>query len=895
MHRGDAFCSFVIRRDQGDTQPADSPMTATLVSASRFDVPGDPGVVMDEPTPRVIGDYRVLGLIGSGAMGRVYLAHDDRLDRRVAIKVMSARYAGNATARQRFIRESRSLGSIEHPHVMAIHQVGEHEGVPYIVMQLLEGRTLRDHSDISGPLPLGEILRIGKEIASGLAAAHRRGILHRDIKPANVFLLRAPKANQPPRPKLVDFGLARPDDGPGGASFGDVGGTPGYMAPEQWHADGSIGVIGPATDIYGLGATLFFLLVGRAPVDAKGSRGAPSATLPFRPDWQAPARPPVPVDLRTIVEKCLRTSPLERYASAGELADDLDRFLKGLPIRARQAALSERLATWVRHNPSKTVAAILSTVFVALTATGVWLHTVRLAAANRAANSARTTAEEAVKRLTGRWVERMIKRGSPLDFADRDFLAEVCDQYRSWPLEPDPVGGLRFRAEGLAKIASILANLAEREQAAALYEEAIGILEVCAGVVGDTSVLTSQRLELLEANYELFCYLDSQANMALAVPRIMRLLDDPAARDARTATDRCVVAMAKLNLALATAARRRTPDDRGGDAAERDVEECLRAFDAIAAQAPLEPAVERMRICALMSVADATSSTSGKRALERLRLATTIARRSEQRFAEPGDQDLFSRQYVVALAKQCDVTQAMGDHEASLALARTLVADVRGRSDPDDTADLFYRGEFIEAAIREANALVSVGRAAESEAVLEKAIELATRSAEEQPAVFTHAGRLAKVLQSRAISLLALDRKAEAAATLTRIVDAMRPWQASSGRGEWATETIQHVHRFAGDVMLEAGDAEGAIDEFRKLAKIVPAERRSDAARELLRAGRSAGRLDVVAEAFRLLLKDPQLKAAVASRLGLPTPSVGDADASRTLPDGGGEAPDTTP
>jgi hypothetical protein len=316
MHRGDAFCSFVIRRDQGDTRPSHSPLNATIVSEPGFDVPGDPGFVMDEPTPRTIGDYRVLGLIGSGAMGRVYLAHDDRLDRRVAIKVMSPRYAGNANARQRFIRESRSLGSIEHPHVMTIHQVGEQDGVPYIVMQLLEGRTLRDHRDISGPLPVGEALRIGQEIAAGLAAAHRRGILHRDIKPANVFL-----EGETRSVRIIDFGLAREIDSHAVAvtHHGALVGTPSYMPPERID-DGELDA---KSDLFGLGVILYEMLARRLPFEGRTMATVLTAIAKGTPTPLHEAAPHVPREVSDLVMQLIAHDKADRPADARAVADRL--------------------------------------------------------------------------------------------------------------------------------------------------------------------------------------------------------------------------------------------------------------------------------------------------------------------------------------------------------------------------------------------------------------------------------------------------------------------------------------------------------------------------------------------------------------------------------------------
>lgn len=316
MLRGDAFCSFVVRREDGDTRPSHSPLTATIVSGAGGRRPDDPGIVIDEPAPRMIGDYRVLGLIGSGAMGRVYLAHDDRLDRRVAIKVMSSRFAGNPVARQRFIRESRSVGAVEHPHVMTIHQVGEQDGVPYIVMQLLEGRTLRDHRDQSGRLPLGEVLRIGREIASGLAAAHRRGIVHRDIKPANIFLEGDSRSV-----RIIDFGLAREVDANSTALTHDgaLVGTPTYMPPERID-DGELDA---SSDLFSLGVILYELLADRLPFEGRTVAAVLLAIAKGTPTPLREAAPEVPGEVGDLVMRLIAHDRSARPADAKAVADDL--------------------------------------------------------------------------------------------------------------------------------------------------------------------------------------------------------------------------------------------------------------------------------------------------------------------------------------------------------------------------------------------------------------------------------------------------------------------------------------------------------------------------------------------------------------------------------------------
>lgn len=315
MHRGAPFCSFVVRREHGDTHPSHAPTEATLISTGHAEA-NDPGIVFDDVPPTRIGDYRVLGTIGTGAMGRVYLADDERLDRRVAIKVMNARYAGNPAARQRFLRESRSVAAVEHPHVMTIHQVGEQDGIPYIVMQLLEGRTLRAHRDASGPLPLADVLRIGREIAEGLAAAHRRGLVHRDIKPANIFL-----EGDAGNVRIIDFGLARTFDTAATAVTHDgaLVGTPSYMPPEG--IDG--GEIDARSDLFGLGVILYELLANRLPFEGRTVAAVLTAIAAGRPEPLSAAAPDVPTEVCRLVMRLIAHAKADRPTDTRSVATEL--------------------------------------------------------------------------------------------------------------------------------------------------------------------------------------------------------------------------------------------------------------------------------------------------------------------------------------------------------------------------------------------------------------------------------------------------------------------------------------------------------------------------------------------------------------------------------------------
>ena len=331
MLRGDPFCSFVIRVAGRDTHASGSPLFETVAlppgtdseAADAMDT--DPGLlpddddVADDPVPAVIGGHRILGLVGAGAMGRVYLAHDERLDRRVAIKVMNRRRARDAGARQRFLREGRAAAAVEHPHVLAIHAVGEHAGLPYIVMQLLDGQTLGAYRAAVVTLSLTEALRIGREIAEGLAAAHDRGLVHRDIKPDNVFL-EGPRRSV----RIIDFGLARAaaDDSAKLTVEGTVVGTPAYMPPERI-GDESLDA---KSDLFGLGVILYELLSGRLPFEGKSMVSMLASIAKGTPMPLAEAAPRTPREVCDLVMRLMAHRKTDRPADAAAVAADLARL-----------------------------------------------------------------------------------------------------------------------------------------------------------------------------------------------------------------------------------------------------------------------------------------------------------------------------------------------------------------------------------------------------------------------------------------------------------------------------------------------------------------------------------------------------------------------------------------
>jgi serine/threonine protein kinase/Leucine-rich repeat (LRR) protein len=259
-----------------------------------------------------LGPFRVRRLLGAGGMGVVFEAEDPQLQRKVALKVMRPVLAADPPARQRFLREARAIAAIEHEHIVPIYQVGEEGGVPYLAMPLLKGESLDQRLRREEKLPPAEVLRIGREMAEGLAAAHERGLVHRDIKPGNVWL-----EGGRGKVRLLDFGLVRPADDDSNLTLcGSTIGTPGYLAPEQVdHGD-----VDGRADLFSLGCVLYRMITGRGPFHGPSMASMLRLVATATPPAPAEEEPGVPADLSELVMELLAKDPAGRPATAAAVA-----------------------------------------------------------------------------------------------------------------------------------------------------------------------------------------------------------------------------------------------------------------------------------------------------------------------------------------------------------------------------------------------------------------------------------------------------------------------------------------------------------------------------------------------------------------------------------------------
>ncbi|HEV3448573.1 MAG TPA: protein kinase [Gemmataceae bacterium] len=413
----------------------------------------------------LVPGLEILRELGRGGMSVVFEARQKNLNRRVALKMLLAGNYAGAEQRSRFHTEAEALGHLQHPHIVPVYEVGEHEGRPFLIMEFVEGGTLTQHLT-RGPLPARQSAGLVQQLARAIHYAHQRGIVHRDLKPANILLERAEgeTASRNDKklthshvdcfpvslhPKITDFGLAKFLAGDSATpstaeptQSGTILGTASYMSPEQ--AAGRNRDITPATDIYALGAILYELLTGRPPFQGATPREIMVDVQTIEPLSPSQLCPHLSRDLVTISLKCLQKEPWKRYATAEALADDLGRFLAGEPIQARPVGALERTWRWSRRNPRRAAAFATVAGLLVVIAAGTTLWSLERGVALERARQAE--ADAARKLFDSRLSEARalsLSRRPGQRFQSLAILGEAIEQARGLKLPATHIHDLR--------------------------------------------------------------------------------------------------------------------------------------------------------------------------------------------------------------------------------------------------------------------------------------------------------------------------------------------------------------------------------------------------------------------------------------------------------------------
>jgi WD40 repeat protein len=410
----------------------------------------------DKSVPAIPG-YEVIEELGRGGMGVVFKATAQRLNRFVALKMILAGDLASTDAGARFLKEAESVAQLQHPQVVQIFRIGDFQGRPYLEMEYVNGGSLADRLDGLPWTPTGAA-RLIESLALAIHHAHLRGIVHRDLKPANILL------TADGMPKVTDFGLAKSLGADIGLTRTDsIIGSPSYMAPEQ--TAGKSGQVGPATDVYSLGAILYELLTGRPPF-----RAATVLETLEQVRWAEPAppsriQPGLPVDLETIVLKCLEKEPARRYASAAELSAELKRFQNGEPIRAHPVGFAGRAIKLARRRP-------LTAALTIISAASTVLLIVVLAKSNVAITREQRTTIAALKRE--RWLrEELARTYDRLADQQRQTKADLKQKTTALALTSDDLQRER-QANYFQRIA-----LADFERSTKRFDRVDRVLEEC--------------------------------------------------------------------------------------------------------------------------------------------------------------------------------------------------------------------------------------------------------------------------------------------------------------------------------------------------------------------------------------------------------------------------------
>ena len=810
----------------------------------------------------VIPGFSNLVEVGRGATGIVYRALDDELRRPVAIKVLSGGKIPGAMARVH--REAMCLARLKHPHVVAIYGTGEVEGVPYLVMEWIAGGTLEARLQ-EGPLPVREGAQLVWQLAQGVGAAHALGLVHRDLKPANVLLEPGPT----PVAKLTDFGLARDlDPGPRLTATGVVLGTPSYMAPEQTGLIPALGEVGPASDLYGLGAVAYAALVGRPP-----HQGHSMLDTMVRVAWEEPEslerkRPEIPRDLATIVAKCLRTQPGERYRSAGDLADDLERFLDGRPISARPYTWIERVGKWARRQPARAVAAGLAGLLVA---GGVWgtiyhVRTLNQTLADLEAETHRATradqkattamASEQVSRaqsvdqllITTQLTRLLLERTTTPEPQDEELLASLRHYLREQAAALEDGAAASAEAVGLG-----LSNVAYLERRAARFEEALEdnrlVVEI-ADRFPQSTPLQDLRLQGLQQQRPLLEQLGRSAEAAETPSQAGEL---SGARRAEQLADTGLAAVARSG-ALLRAGRR--------EEALQVVEAALPLQEEAVRQAGERYAELWRRWLTLLATQGSLQQDLGDQAEAAASLARWQTVRAEFVAQFPKEREALDRLSAPLVVRQIELDIVLGQLTGALGRINELRRELQGAEGDSDGAV----SEWVDLAIQELRVRAMRGEAPLAEPMMNATVERVEEWRRRFPEKFELVVLECRCKMSRAGLALRLGRTQEALEGYRAVIALVEDWKGTVPPGQSLQGFEADSHWMASHAAESLGDYRGARAHLEPLIAKSTGTNRNPVALRLLVINLRLGDLAGARRAADRIQNDVRMSAE-ASRL----------------------------
>jgi len=474
----------------------------SLVEPEGQDAPPPPDQDPAASLPRPFGDYEILAEIAHGGMGVVYKARQTSLHRTVALKMVAAGQLASPGAVRRFHTEAESAANLDHPNIVPIYEIGEHDGQHYFTMKLVPGASLAQrlaeftlapadsaeaHKSALVRSQAHKLAALLTKVAEAVHYAHQRGILHRDLKPGNILI------DESGQPHVTDFGLAKRVEADTHLTLsGEIMGTPAYMAPEQ--AAGNVRQVTTAADVFSLGVILYQLLTGRVPFPGATPVEVLHAVIHQEPPAPRALNPVAPRDLETVCLKCLEKDPTKRYGSAREVAEELGRFVRGEPIQARPVSRAEKVWRWSRRNPALAGFGAATLVLLVTVAVGAPIAVWREARLRRHAEA------EAIKaQQVARFLKSMLEGVGPSKALGRDttmleeILRETADRVGT-ELKNQP----EVEAELLQTLGEVAFLLGKFEKAEQWLSQTLTLRE---RVFGKESAEVANTLDALAVTY----------------------------------------------------------------------------------------------------------------------------------------------------------------------------------------------------------------------------------------------------------------------------------------------------------------------------------------------------------------------------------------------------------